>query len=117
MLREMGIPVSGQWVHGTTEYGGRIASLTVPAERKGWAEEILFVQGTAVPERMNDLEPATRRRMETRGPYTPRQKWQKRTAKPVGIKGRLMDFVAGFAGFTPRRGVRDIEVADKDGKG
>ena len=113
MCREMGIPVSGQWVHGTTEYGGRIASFCVSARQKRWAEEVIFIQGTAVPERFGDLDPSVARRIGTREAYTPAHKWQKKTAGPVGIRGRLIDFASRFAGYNPGRGERAIDVAER----
>ena len=114
LCREVGIRVFGQRIHGKAEGGGGVrASFCVSAGQKRWAEEVLFVQGTAVPEYMDRLDPATARRWAERGPYTPAHKWQKGTAKPVGIRGRLIDFVSRFHGYNPGRGERAIDVAER----
>ena len=113
MCREVGIRVSGQALHGKTEFGSVRASMCVSARQKRWAEEVLFIQGTAVPEYMDRLDPSVARRVGTRAAYTPAHKWQKKTAGPVGIRGRLIDFVSRFHGYNPGRGERSIDVAER----
>lgn len=94
-LRRRGVRVWGQ---SRKSKSPPVAAISVSADQRRWAEEILFVQMGLTPGPGLALQPETQKRMATRGPYQLRNTWQDQPQAPVGVKGRLFDLIAAFSG-------------------